>query len=234
MRQEYILYAPSVSLGGSTELPKDEATHFLKSLRGRSGDTIKVTDGCGRLFSTEAFVDKSVVTIQNCKLIEEIELEQLPRLAVGQLKHSDRMEWLVEKAVEIGVSEIIWLTTEKSAQYGYRSERMERIAISAMKQSGRLWLPKITAPVDFSEWLHHCETTSKFIAHCFPNAEKLPLANAIIPNHTNSILVGPEADFSEKELNLALSFDFTPVSLGDFRLRTETAALYALTLLSGK
>lgn len=233
MRQEYNFYAPPQVLADGAALPDDEALHFIKSLRGRSGDVLKITDGCGKLYSASAEVNKSAVVLLDLTLIEETVEDNLPTLAVGLLKHTDRMEWLVEKAVEIGVKEIVWLLTEKSTRYGYRHERMERIAIAAMKQSGRLWLPKINGPVEFSEWIINCNDSMKFIAHCQDAIEKVSLVNKIDPNIATLILIGPESDFSEGEVQIAKEEHFVPVSLGPSRLRSETAAIYALTMFSG-
>ncbi|MFM7105037.1 MAG: RsmE family RNA methyltransferase, partial [Flavobacteriales bacterium] len=109
MKQEYNFYAPQQVLTDGAALPDEEASHFLKSLRGRSGDVLKITDGCGKLYSASAQVNKSAVVLCNLTLIEETVEDNLPTLAVGLLKHTDRIEWLVEKAIEIGVKEIVWL-----------------------------------------------------------------------------------------------------------------------------
>ena len=213
-------------------LPSDERAHFIKSLRGRSGDTIKVTDGCGRLYSSTAQIVEHDVMLRDLRLLEESLEEQLPVLAVGLLKHADRMEWLVEKAVEIGTKEITWLITEKSARYGYRHERIERIAISAMKQSGRLWLPILNKPVEIAEWIAGCNASAKFIAHCHTETEKKSLTSSAQTKPSSALLIGPEGDFSHEEIRLATEHHFTPVSLGQSRLRSETAAIYGLSILS--
>lgn len=213
-------------------LPNEEKSHFIKSLRGRSGDTIKVTDGCGRLYSSTAHIDKHDVILRDLRLLEESLEEVLPVLAVGLLKHADRMEWLVEKAVEIGAKEITWLITEKSARYGYRHERIQRIAIAAMKQSGRLWLPKLNRPVEFADWIGGCSASAQFIAHCNTETEKISLTSSAQTKQSSILLIGPEGDFSHEEIRLAMEHQFTPVSLGNSRLRSETAAIYGLSILS--
>lgn len=233
MRQEYNFYAPPKVLADGAALPDDEALHFIKSLRGRSGDILKITDGCGKLYSASAEVNKSAVVLLDLTLIEETVEDNLPSLAVGLLKHTDRMEWLVEKAVEIGVKEIVWLLTEKSTRYGYRHERMERIAIAAMKQSGRLWLPRIVAPIELDPWIQQCNSTNKFLGHCAFDTGKTSFASMIHKDHSTALLIGPEADFSASEIHQAMQHDFKPVSLGPSRLRSETAAIYALTIFSG-
>ena len=233
MRQEYIFYAPRHHLVNGAAMPHEESTHFLKSLRGRSGDILNITDGCGRLYSASAQVEKSSVVLLDLTLIEETVEDNLPSLAVGLLKHTDRVEWLVEKAVEIGVKEIVWLLTERSTRYGYRHERIERIAISAMKQSGRLRLPRIVAPIELAPWIQQCNSANKFIGYCGLDTRKTSLASVMEPNLSTALLIGPEPDFSESEIRLAIQHGFRPVSLGQSRLRSETAAMYALTIFSG-
>jgi 16S rRNA (uracil1498-N3)-methyltransferase len=233
MKQEYIFYVPDLFNSQFRELPRDESVHFLKSLRGRSGDTIQVTDGCGNLFHAVTSIERANVILHDVQRVAEMPLLPLPVLAIALLKHHDRMEWLVEKAVEIGISEVIWLFTEKSTRYGYRPERMERIAISAMKQSGRLWLPKITGPVEFVDGIGAWDTPAKFIAHCQSDGEKIPLSRAAAPSRSSFLLIGPEADFSNEEVRLAKQLQFVSVGLGNARLRAETAAIFGLSIVSG-
>ena len=143
------------------------------------------------------------------------------------------MEWLVEKAVEIGVGEITLLECNHSERSFLKTDRLEKLAISAMKQSLHTVLPEIHPAVKLSDWLtsHLSPFTShlKFIAHCEADKPRTPLATALQPGHDAVVLIGPEGDFSEEEIALALDCGFQPVSLGPSRLRTETAALYAVT-----
>ena len=143
------------------------------------------------------------------------------------------MEWLVEKAVEIGVGEITLLDCDHSERSFLKTDRLEKLAISAMKQSLHTVLPEIHPAVRLSDFLtsHLLPFTShlKFIAHCEADKPRTPLANALQPGHDVVVLIGPEGDFSEEEIALALECGFQPVSLGPSRPRTETAALYAVT-----
>ncbi len=143
------------------------------------------------------------------------------------------MEWLVEKAVEIGVGEITLLECDHSERSFLKTDRLEKLAISAMKQSLHTVLPEIHPAVKLSDWLtsHLSPFTShlKFIAHCEADKPRTPLTTALQPGHDVVVLIGPEGDFSEEEIALALDCGFQPVSLGPSRLRTETAALYAVT-----
>ena len=144
------------------------------------------------------------------------------------------MEWLVEKAVEIGVGEITLLQCDHSERSFLKTERLEKLAVSAMKQSLHTVLPTINPPVKLSEWLSQAFRQSgtqvlKLIAHCEADKPRTPLAAALQPGRDAVVLIGPEGDFSEEEIQLALECGFTPVSLGPSRLRTETAALYAVT-----
>ena len=142
------------------------------------------------------------------------------------------MEWLVEKAVEIGVGEITLLNCDHSERSFLKTDRLEKLAVSAMKQSLHTLLPEIHPAVSLRDLLSTFRfplSTQKFIAHCEADKPRTPLATALKPGHDAVVLIGPEGDFSEEEIALALECGFQPVSLGPSRLRTETAALYAVT-----
>ena len=143
------------------------------------------------------------------------------------------MEWLVEKAVEIGVGEITLLQCDHSERSFLKTDRLEKLAVSAMKQSLHTVLPKINPAVNLSDWLRSplsaLHSPLKFIAHCEADKPRVPLATALQPGKDTVVLIGPEGDFSDEEIALALECGFQPVSLGPSRLRTETAALYAIT-----
>ena len=212
----------------------EESRHAVRVLRMREGDEIHVTDGKGNLYC--------------CRIVEASDkgctiesVSQLPathyplpalHLAVAPTKNPSRMEWLVEKAVEIGVNEITLLECDHSERAFLKTDRLERIALSAMKQSLHTILPQIHPAVNFSKWLSttNCQLpTQKFIAHCEADKPRTPLASALQPGRDTVVLIGPEGDFSKEEIVLALECGFQPVSLGPSRLRTETAALYAVT-----
>ena len=143
------------------------------------------------------------------------------------------MEWLVEKAVEIGVGEITLLNCDHSERSFLKTDRLEKLAISAMKQSLHTILPEIHPAISLKDWLRSpistLQSPLKFIAHCEADKPRMPLATALLPSKDAVVLIGPEGDFSDEEIALALECGFLPISLGPARLRTETAALYAVT-----
>ncbi|MBR4738999.1 MAG: 16S rRNA (uracil(1498)-N(3))-methyltransferase [Bacteroidales bacterium] len=242
-----LFYNKDIVAGGWCTLDAEESRHAVRVLRLREGDELHVTDGCGNLYHCR------IVQVESGKcMVESVANEtaafnsQLStfncHLAVAPTKNPSRMEWLVEKAVEIGVGEITLLDCDHSERTFLKTDRLEKLAVSAMKQSLRTVLPKINPPVKLSDWLHSMCTehltlntehsplnTQKFIAHCEADQPRTPLAAALQPGRDAVILIGPEGDFSEEEIALALKCGFQPVSLGPARLRTETAALYAVT-----
>ena len=212
----------------------------MRVLRLRQGDTIHVTDGRGNLYECHiADANDRACSIEAVSQLSTTH-SQLPtlHLAVAPTKNPSRMEWMVEKAVEVGVGEITLLNCDHSERTFLKTERLEKLAVSAMKQSLHTVLPTINPAVKLSDWLNsHINTlthsrTQKLIAHCESDKPRTPLANALKPGVDTVILIGPEGDFSEEEITLSLEKGFQPVSLGPSRLRTETAALYASTVLN--
>ena len=208
----------------------------MRVLRLREGDEINVTDGKGHLYICR------IVQVESGKCIVEstaVASQDFPlstfhfHLAVAPTKNPSRMEWLVEKAVEIGIGEITLLDCDHSERTFLKTERLEKLAVSAMKQRLHTVLPKINPAVKLREWLQSPLTIQhsslKLIAHCEEGKPRMPLATALQPGKDTVVLIGPEGDFSEAEIALALECGFQPVSLGPSRLRTETAALYAVT-----
>lgn len=225
-----LFYCPDIS-GKNIELPTEEAQHCLRVLRKEVGDTIQLTDGKG--FFYEALITGSTgkhcsVEILSSTVIEKPWKGHL-HLALAPTKNMDRMEWLVEKATEIGVDEISFLHTRYSERKVIKTERIEKIVLSAMKQSLKAELPVVHEMVDFHRFLQTHTATQRFIAHC----QDLPKKNLVqIPTADSSILlIGPEGDFSTEEIERALSLGYEGVSLSDSRLRTETAALVGLHTL---
>lgn len=238
-----LFYCKDITPGGCCTLDAEESRHAVRVLRLREGDEIHVTDGKGNLYTCQILEanDKacSIQTISplNSHLSPLAPQGRRPQftlhLAVAPTKNPSRMEWLVEKAVEIGVGEITLLDCDHSERSFLKTDRLEKLAISAMKQSLHTVLPEIHPAVRLSDFLtsHLLPFTShlKFIAHCEADKPRTPLANALQPEHDVVVLIGPEGDFSEEEIALALECGFQPVILGPSRLRTETAALYAVT-----
>ncbi len=208
---------------------KEESRHIVKVLRKNTGDILKITNGLGVFFSSE------VVSANHNKcsviLTEVTEQQPLPyklHLAVAPPKLNDRYEWFLEKATEIGITEITPVFCDHSERTKIKPERYEKILQSAMKQSLKAYLPKLNTEISFSEFitLQSQNTANKYIAHC-AQGEKKSLKEVLKPKEEVLILIGPEGDFALREIELALENNFIPLSLGESRLRTETAAIVA-------
>ena len=242
-----LFYCPDMAAGGLGTLDADESRHAVRVMRLREGDPIHVTDGRGHLYACRIVAaDDRACTVEAAEVIPTTH-SPLPtlHLAVAPTKNPSRMEWLVEKAVEVGVGEITLLQCDHSERTFLKTDRLERLALSAMKQSLHTLLPKINPAVKLSDWLHSPLSTLhsplstlhsplstlhsplKFIAHCEADQPRRPLGEALVAGRDAVVLIGPEGDFSPAEIALALDCGFQPVSLGPSRLRTETAALYA-------
>jgi len=164
--------------------------------------------------------------------IHKKQSEKKITIAISPVKNASRFEWFLEKATEIGVSEIIPLICNRTEKQHFRYDRMKGILISAMLQSQQCWLPVLQEPVKFDKFILNEHTGQKFIAHCEDENSKLPLTNKLINHSTNKlILIGPEGDFTTEEIGLALKNNFIPVALGETRLRTETAGVVAAAIL---
>ncbi len=208
--------------------PKEESRHIVKVLRKKEGDLLNVTNGKGYLFKTEILN----ISAQQCLAkVREVEAEAAPayylHLAVAPTKMNDRYEWFLEKATEIGVREITPVICDHSERKVVKPERYERVLQSAMKQSLHLSKPKLNDTSDLKDFLSIELPGRKYIAHCVEAEEKRSLKNQMQPGERSTILIGPEGDFSSEEIELALKNNWIPVSLGNSRLRTETAAIVA-------
>ncbi len=213
-------------------LRKDEHIHCTKVLRNQSGSEIKVTDGKGHLYACT--IDAIHKTETSCKIdsIEEKpQSKSLSSIAISPLKNPARIEWFVEKAVEIGVSELIIFTAARTEKKYVNKERLEKIMVSAMKQSMNFNLPTLTFVNSFSDLIIKCQIyEGKYIAWCEGEADLLINTRDIQKN--NIVIIGPEGDFINDEVTLAINEGFRVVSLGHARLRTETAGIVALTMLN--
>ena len=207
--------------------PKEESKHIVRVLRKSVGDSILITNGKGQLF-------KGVIAAANpnkCLVKTALKETQPPipyrlHMAVAPTKLNDRFEWFLEKATEIGITEITPILCHHSERKTIKLERYEKIIQSAMKQSLRYHLPKLNELTPISEILKSAKESNKTIAHC-ESGTKMKLKDWVIPNQDILILIGPEGDFSTQEIATALEHNFTAISLGDARLRTETAAIAA-------
>ena len=217
-------------------LNEETSKHIVQVLRKQKGEEILLTDGKGTkalsliIDEHRKYCKVKILSIKN-------EERQLPKvsIAISLIKNASRFEWFLEKATEIGVNEIIPLICERTEKEKFRLDRMQNILISAMLQSQQCWLPSLSEPITFDKLVEESIDANKFIAHCLPQ-QKQPLFSFIqhskfIIHHSSLILIGPEGDFTEKEIQFALSKNFQPVALGNTRLRTETAGIVAAILL---
>lgn len=205
----------------------EESKHIIKVLRKKEGDFLFVTNGLGVLFKTEITIASS----SKCTVkINSFEKQEKPifniHLAVAPTKMNERYEWFLEKATEIGIQEITPIICEHSERKIVKTERFQKILESAMKQSLNLYLPKLNEPTTYKEFVKKKFDGQKFIAHCEATNKK-SLKNELKKEANVTILIGPEGDFSTLEIQQATENKFIPVSLGNTRLRTETAAIVA-------
>ncbi len=235
MKETRYFYDPEVS----GELPKDEAQHATRVLRLGVGEEVRLIDGKGKLYTAE-IMD---VSNHGCRYAVRGALEEAPHwqghlhIAVAPTKLVDRVEWFAEKAVEMGVDEISFLDCRYSERKRINAERIEKILISAMKQSHKTWKPRLNDMVRFEDFVRMERCGGKFICHCHnaadvgSDAEKPFLLNAMRKGEDATVLIGPEGDFSVDEVRLAMNEGYRAVSLGNSRLRTETAAMVAVNMM---
>lgn len=228
-----LFYTPDIK-NNELEYALDEnaSRHCIRSLRKRSGDPILLTDGKGQRLSA-VLVDTHRKQCQVRILSRENRPAAsfpLPSLAVSIPKNASRFEWLLEKAVEIGISEIIPLQAGRSQKPEGKAARFRQILISAMLQSEQYYLPVLHELTSLNEVVKFTGWEQRFIAHCM-GGEKEYLQNCVVPGKSTLILIGPEGDFAPQEIELALENEFIPVSLGSTRLRTETAGVAALLMV---
>lgn len=227
----WLFYTPDIA--DDMELPQEEAGHCIRVLRMKEGDRLRLTDGKGSFYDAEI----TSATGKRC-MVHILGKESQPRLwngdlqiAVAPTKLMDRNEWFVEKAVEIGVNRITFISTEHSERDVIKMERIEKIAVSAMKQSQKAALPVLEGMVRFRDLVQDGFKGDRFIAHCEPGRKEL-LQDVLVGGHDARVLIGPEGDFSPAEIKMALEAGYRPVSLGPSRLRTETAALVAVHIMN--
>ena len=221
-----IFFAPDI-LSDQT-LPQEESAHCIRVLRKKEGDTIYIADGKGHFFDAEiieAHQKHCVVNIINT-IDEPKPWSNNLHIAFAPTKNMDRVEWFAEKATEIGIDRFSPLLCRYSERKEIKLPRIEKILISAMKQSQKSFVPQLDEMTALADFIRKPFDGQKFIAHCYPQEKKL-LKDAYTHGGNVLILIGPEGDFSEKEVQLALDNGFEPISLGNSRLRTETAALVA-------
>jgi 16S rRNA (uracil1498-N3)-methyltransferase len=216
-------------------LPEEASKHIIQVLRKEIGEQVLLTDGVGNLLTAEIINDHK----KKCGVrITQAQHTPAPgrqiAIAISLLKNTSRFEWFLEKATEIGVQTIIPLLCERTEREHFRHDRMKSILISAMLQSQQSWLPVLHEPISYEQLFRQEEvigTAQKFIAHCMEDARKDLREEADSSQPSQLMLIGPEGDFTPGEVSLALQHQFVPVTLGDNRLRTETAGVVAATLL---
>ena len=206
---------------------KEESKHIIKVLRKKDTDILHVTNGLGFLFKTEiTLASDSKCTVKIISFEKAAPSKSRLHLAVAPTKMNDRYEWFLEKATEIGIQEITPIICDHSERKVINNERFDKILLAAMKQSNELYLPKLNPALSFKEFVALKNDDLKLIAHC-EETDKKTLKSVLKPNQNLTMLIGPEGDFSDKEITLAISNDYIPVSLGNTRLRTESAAIVA-------
>jgi 16S rRNA (uracil1498-N3)-methyltransferase len=221
-------YHAEAALHHQVDFDSSEATHISKALRMKSGDTIELTNGLGELFRAELIIDKHRVYAIPVASLHTTDEPIGLHLGIAPTKNPDRIEWLVEKAIELGVGEISLLNCRYSERSRLSLDRLQRVAVSALKQSRRSFLPTIHPVTDFKTWLSTVRAEQCFIAHCEENIPRALLRDVLALGSSTCIAIGPEGDFSPDEIEQAAHASFKSVSLGSARLRTETAALAAV------
>lgn len=216
-------------------LNEEESKHAIKVLRKTTGDTLHIIDGEGGLYNT-VIIDPNprhctVSVVETQKEYEKLHYNL--HIAIAPTKNIDRIEWFIEKATEIGINSFTLLRTEHSERKTVNDERLEKVIVSAVKQSVKAYKPTLNSMVSLQEFLKQDFSGLQcFIAHCSTNFERTHLKDIISDNSNIVILIGPEGDFSDSEIGIAIKRGFKSVSLGSSRLRTETAALYATATVS--
>lgn len=225
-------YAPEIEV--SHQLPEDESAHCSRVLRMKEGEIIRVTDGCGNIFECEILQAHPKHT--ELKILNKIQIEAKNyhlTLAVAPTKNADRIEWLIEKVMEIGVDKIVLLRCERSERKNLRTDRLRRILISAMNQSLDANLPFMEELTAFDLFVEsQSEGSQKFFGYCSESYPRKELAKELKAGGEVVIMIGPEGDFTKDEVKKAVAKGFIPVTFGEKRLRTETAGVFAACAVS--
>ncbi|MBR1789181.1 MAG: 16S rRNA (uracil(1498)-N(3))-methyltransferase [Bacteroidaceae bacterium] len=243
MKEERYFYQPDIELG---ELTKEDTQHAVRVLRMKEGDELWLMDGRGTFFRAEI----TLAANHRCtyRILERVPQERAwlghLHLAMAPTKLNDRTEWMAEKATEIGFDQLSFLDCQFSERRVLKTERIEKIVVSAMKQSRKAWNPLVEEMVPFRDFVTSERTGQKFICHCYEDSPaqssectvqswgaKPFLLNVLQRGEDATVMIGPEGDFSVEEVRLAESHGWKSVSLGRSRLRTETAALVAVHLM---
>ena len=233
MKEIRFFYVPSAS--ELTELPLEEAMHALRVLRLKSGDEMYLMDGEGVFYRAEVTIAATKRCMYEIKevLPQEKAWQGNIHIAIAPTKMMDRIEWFCEKATEIGVDEVTFLNCKCSERKVMRTVRLDKIVVSAVKQSHKPWKPRLNAMMSFKDFVSAPRNGRKYIAHCHDEISRKDFFTDVYSLASSAegddvtVLIGPEGDFSIEEVNLAVANGYESVTLGTSRLRTETAALYA-------
>lgn len=213
-------------------LDEDTSKHVTGVLRMKVGETLLLTDGKGIKATAEIIDDhRKRCTVRIVDTEKEERKKRSVTIAISLVKAAARFEWFLEKATELGVTEIIPLLCQRTEKEKFRQERLQQIVTSAMLQSQQVWMPQLHEPIPFEKAIAQAVQNHKFIAHCLPHQKASLQQFEMGENESSIILIGPEGDFTEKEIEAALVKGFAPVALGSTRLRTETAGMVAAALL---
>ena len=234
MKEVRFFYVPDAAQ--VNELPADEAMHAMRVLRLKGGDELFLMDGVGNFYRAQV----TIAATHHCyyEILEVLPQERQWKgrfhLAIAPTKMMDRMEWMVEKATEVGVDEISFLNCAFSERRVVKNPRIEKIIVSAMKQSHKAWKPVLNEMSTFAHFIEQPRSGVNYIAHCYDEIPRVNLFDELqkTPDETEmTVLIGPEGDFSIDEVRLAVAHGYQSVSLGTSRLRTETAGLAAVMMM---
>ena len=220
-------YSPDIAQ--TLRLPESDSKHCIRVLRMHCGDIVRVVDGLGHRYECRIVDDNPhsvAIEILSCEDVRPVWSFNLT-VMVAPTKNMDRMEWLVEKLVEVGVNRIVPVRCRFSERKEIKRERLEKIAVSAMKQSLKATLPEITEMMPLRQAIESFGASQKFVGYCDDGTERELLARCYTPDSDVIVLIGPEGDFSADEIDMVRRDCYVPVTMGDNRLRTETAALVA-------
>ncbi|MCX6275618.1 MAG: 16S rRNA (uracil(1498)-N(3))-methyltransferase [Bacteroidetes bacterium] len=225
------LFFGNIILDGFALLTEEDSAHCIRVLRMKSGHEVFFTDGNGNFYTgTISDPDPKKCQIRIAETKQEYGKKNYSlHIAIAPTKNIDRLEWFLEKATEIGIDEITPVICQRSERRVLKTERLNKVLLSAMKQSLKTYLPKLNEPVALDKFISENTTEHKYI--CLMNAED-HLKNKLISSENSLVLIGPEGDFTETEIALTRQHNFIPVSLGKSRLRTETAGIVAASIVS--
>ena len=234
MKETRFFFVPDAEM--QEELPAEEASHAVRVLRLKEGDELMLMDGKGCFYRAEV----TMASNHHC-LYRILEKQPQPRqweghvhLAIAPTKMNDRMEWLAEKATEVGFDELSFLNCQFSERHNLKLERIRKIVVSAVKQSHKAYMPDVNDLMTFRQFIDSHPAGHRYIAHCYQEVERVNLFDELCqlqPSDETVVLIGPEGDFSIDEVRTAVSAGYVSVDLGKSRLRTETAGLSAVMMM---